>query len=708
MKGLFSHNKFFIRLIAILLFAAGVFFLVTDTTFAQEIAGSESQDFGIGNDSAFGETTELASTDIRVILGRIVQVFLGILGIIAVGIFLYAGFLWMTSGGDESKIASAKKTMINAVIGLVIILSAFSIVQFILNALTDATGFGGRNTGGSAEVEFNSFSGSSGLGSIIRDHYPFRDQTGIARNTKIVVTFRDNIDVSSITLDDDPVVSGLRLGECDITPETFNWSTSCNQLDTNVIQIFELPQGITENERNTFCSNPVEFIPDTLVNAAVTVAYEGDNAHTFVFRPLEYIGNSAEPTTYCVRITGDVDKLTPNGSETIFDRTSPPYAWKFGVSTELDLTPPQVEYTVPRDGRRVFRNNITSITFNEPVDPTVTQGTLTGGAGSFTNVLFQELADGTIVTGAWKITNGYRTIEFLPEEACGNNSCGEVMYCLPVDSACSTDDESCTTDYNTVVRTAQVINGWEALPFTGVGDMAGNALDSEPFGVRDGKPTVPTAEPWTVRDPQTYPDDNDYQPDNYHFAFSVRNKIDYSVPSVQEIYPFVDQENVKGDVPLYMIFSHVMWLSTLSDLLLVEEGNIPAGESLDQPWQVSRSEVIIEGDSERTQTNILHREFGPNDLDLFYFMQIPGTAKANNQNCLYPGRGPSVASGVPGAQGNNCAYEYVDGGNDIVVGCVDVDPTDADNDTGCAHNGDQSAADIEACKLELRRASGLE
>lgn len=688
----------------LLLVGACLLFSFPDFVSAQEITGPDELDFSIGGEDTFTQTTELANTDIRIILGRIVQIFLSILGIIAVGLFLYAGFLWMTSGGDESKVTSAKKTMINAVIGIAIILSAFAIVQFILNALADATGF--ENPGDTTGVvaDFDSFSGSGGLGALISDHYPFRDQRGVARNTKIVVTFRDEIDVSSITFDDAPVDPGLRLGECRVDDSPFDWSSSCNQLDTNVIQIFELPQGISEDEQNLFCSNPVEFIPDQLVDAAVTVAYEGDDAHTFVFRPLEFIGKSTEPTKYCVRITENVTKIS---GDTIFDRTPGPYTWKFGVSTELDLTPPRVIDTFPTQGQQVFRNNITSITFNEPIDPTVAQGSLTGEAGSFEHVVFQQLPDGTVVTGAWTITNGYKTIEFLSDEACGNNSCGDIMFCMPVDSSCT--DDACLTPYNTVVRTAAVIDGWESLPFTGVGDMAGNALDSAPFDQRDGKPTVGNPV-WTVRDPAVFPDDNEYEPDNYHFEFSVQNKIDFSVPAIIEVEPAVDAENVKGDVPLYFTFSHVMWLNTLTDVLLVEAGDLPPEQELSQPWHVPRSETIgSESDplGRRTRTDIEHREFGPNDLDLFYFMEIPGSVKANNQNCLYPGRGPAAAGTVPSADGVTCTYEFVDGDSDIVEGCVPVDAQDSFNDTGCAHNGDQTAASVAACEDELRRASGL-
>lgn len=87
-----------------------------------------------------GQTVELGGDDIRVTIARILRAALGLLGIIAIGIVLYGGFVYMTSGGAEDKIATAKKILINGGIGLVIILSAFSITQFILTKLGQATG----------------------------------------------------------------------------------------------------------------------------------------------------------------------------------------------------------------------------------------------------------------------------------------------------------------------------------------------------------------------------------------------------------------------------------------------------------------------------------------------------------------------------------------------------------------------------------------
>lgn len=83
----------------------------------------------------------LPSTSPIVIVARIINVILGILGIITTVLMFYAGFLWLTSAGNEDKIDQAKQTISAAIIGLIIVLSAFVISRFALRAIyRSATG----------------------------------------------------------------------------------------------------------------------------------------------------------------------------------------------------------------------------------------------------------------------------------------------------------------------------------------------------------------------------------------------------------------------------------------------------------------------------------------------------------------------------------------------------------------------------------------
>ncbi|MEI6378887.1 MAG: IPT/TIG domain-containing protein [Candidatus Falkowbacteria bacterium] len=78
--------------------------------------------------------------DPRVIAAGIVQIVMGFLGVLAILLIIYAGFLWMTAGGEAGKIETAKKILKNGVIGLLIVLSAFAIATYILRVLVPVTG----------------------------------------------------------------------------------------------------------------------------------------------------------------------------------------------------------------------------------------------------------------------------------------------------------------------------------------------------------------------------------------------------------------------------------------------------------------------------------------------------------------------------------------------------------------------------------------
>src|SRR3989339_756824 len=97
-----------------------------------------AQDLGIAE---IGETIGLGSTDIRLVIAKIIRAVLGFLGIIVLCLMLYAGFIWMTAGGNEEKVTEAKTLIKNSLIGLVIILSAFAITSFVIKSLARATGF---------------------------------------------------------------------------------------------------------------------------------------------------------------------------------------------------------------------------------------------------------------------------------------------------------------------------------------------------------------------------------------------------------------------------------------------------------------------------------------------------------------------------------------------------------------------------------------
>ncbi|MEK7183648.1 MAG: hypothetical protein AAB776_03385 [Patescibacteria group bacterium] len=77
--------------------------------------------------------------ELPVVVGQIIKAAIGILGVLFLVLTIYAGFTWMTAGGDEKKVTMAKSTLARAVIGLVIVLAAYSITTFIVGRIEFAT-----------------------------------------------------------------------------------------------------------------------------------------------------------------------------------------------------------------------------------------------------------------------------------------------------------------------------------------------------------------------------------------------------------------------------------------------------------------------------------------------------------------------------------------------------------------------------------------
>lgn len=70
--------------------------------------------------------------DIRIVAAKFIRLILSFLGIIFLALIIAAGFKWMTSGGNEEEVKKARKLMINAAIGLIIVLVSWSIAHYLI------------------------------------------------------------------------------------------------------------------------------------------------------------------------------------------------------------------------------------------------------------------------------------------------------------------------------------------------------------------------------------------------------------------------------------------------------------------------------------------------------------------------------------------------------------------------------------------------
>lgn len=112
------------------------------------IAGaSGTVESGIGDqliEAARGAGAERQEAQLEVVVARIINVSLSLIGIVLVALLVYAGWLWMTAAGEEEKITKAKGIIRSAIIGLIIVLAAYAISRFVIGRLIAATSNAGR------------------------------------------------------------------------------------------------------------------------------------------------------------------------------------------------------------------------------------------------------------------------------------------------------------------------------------------------------------------------------------------------------------------------------------------------------------------------------------------------------------------------------------------------------------------------------------
>lgn len=73
--------------------------------------------------------------DIPTLVGNVINYVLGIMGVLALVMFIYGGMTWMTSEGVPDKIRKGKDTLVWSILGLALIFFSYALLDFVLQAL---------------------------------------------------------------------------------------------------------------------------------------------------------------------------------------------------------------------------------------------------------------------------------------------------------------------------------------------------------------------------------------------------------------------------------------------------------------------------------------------------------------------------------------------------------------------------------------------
>ncbi len=574
------HPAVLAALFGVLAFCFFVFLFYALPTFAQSTALEQ-----------FGQASKLPQTELITIIARIIRAFLGILGIIFVILIIYAGYLYLISKGEPAKTDKAKKLISQAVIGFIIIMSSYGIVTFVINAILKG-GAGNITVKPPIEIYQEPLSGSLGAG-IIENHYPPRDATDIPRNTKIFITFKEAIDPSTIIKNYDK-----KMGPMEADQST--------KLDAGNIEIFET----AKKDANKLGVDEVKVVTDS-------------EFKTFVFDPVELLGNPSTDTNYTVALKSGIKKA--DGKNAFIGAYASGYEWTFEVSTVVDLTPPKVVSVIPKQGATEPKNVIVELTFNEAMDPISSTGvydTTPNPSLTFTNITINTAT--TIVEGTYKISNGYKTVGFISELACAQDPCGDTIYCLPGNAKLEVIAKAATIDSANPPQA--VLAG---VVYDGLTDASGNSLDGNGDGIGAGPLT-----------------------DNYKWDFSTTNELNDTVPQVVSLNPSIDAQNIDQNAPLQIVFNALLMSSSV-----VSENVSLWPDPLYPMWFVpGKTDTNLSSST----VSIAHPAFFKNaDGGHDYYPVLTQGIKSAYQICMYPA----------GCTGSNSSTPYCCNGVASATAC---------------------------------------
>lgn len=118
------------KILSLSIFILAVFFVFSNANAAPSQAANE---INLQLQNAAGPTGAGLPNpvDPRVTAALIIRSVLGLIGIMLIALNVYSGFLWITAGGNEEQVTKAKTIIRNSTIGLIVVLSAYSLTILV-------------------------------------------------------------------------------------------------------------------------------------------------------------------------------------------------------------------------------------------------------------------------------------------------------------------------------------------------------------------------------------------------------------------------------------------------------------------------------------------------------------------------------------------------------------------------------------------------
>lgn len=125
-------------LISFTIFASLLFLAAPQPAFAQPaVDRARDKLLKVGQGTGLGATQE-SDTQIYARVAQVINAVLGLSGILAAIYLIVGGIKWLRAGGNEQNVTEAKATIRTAIIGLIVILASYAIVNFVVARIIEA------------------------------------------------------------------------------------------------------------------------------------------------------------------------------------------------------------------------------------------------------------------------------------------------------------------------------------------------------------------------------------------------------------------------------------------------------------------------------------------------------------------------------------------------------------------------------------------
>jgi hypothetical protein len=122
------------KIIITLLLALSIIFIFNVNLSLAQVNNAQSPSTNCTGSNCQGVSLSnpLGNATANTIIGRVINAILGVIGSLALLMFVYGGITWMTSSGAPEKVKKGRDIIVWSVIGLAIIFFSYALVNFVI------------------------------------------------------------------------------------------------------------------------------------------------------------------------------------------------------------------------------------------------------------------------------------------------------------------------------------------------------------------------------------------------------------------------------------------------------------------------------------------------------------------------------------------------------------------------------------------------